>query len=156
MINWGTLLGQSIFFLVFLFICWKFIWPPLINAMRERQQRIAEGLENAEKAEQALADSSREAENAMREARTEGQRIIEQARNQVATMIEDAKVEARAEADRIVEAARAEIEQESNRAREALRRDVAMLAVAGAERILESDIDREKHAAMLDELVQEL
>lgn len=156
MFNLWTLIGQSIVFLIFVGICVKFIWPPAINAMRERQQRIAEGLENAEKAERALAESNEEAENVLRNARAEGQKIIDAARKQGASMIEDAKAEARLEGERILEAARAEVSQESNRARELLRNDVATLAVAGAERILESDIDRGKHAELLDQLVKEL
>ncbi|MCY4144216.1 MAG: F0F1 ATP synthase subunit B [Gammaproteobacteria bacterium] len=156
MFNLGTFLLQLVFFFVFVGICVKFIWPPAINAMRERQQRIAEGLENAEKADAALAESQQEAEKILQQARAEGQQIIDQARKQVSSMIEDAKTEARSEGERILEAARAEVAQESNRAREILRNDVATLAVVGAERILSVDIDRSKHSAMLEELVQEL
>lgn len=156
MFNLGTFIGQLVFFFIFVGICVKFIWPPAINAMRERQQRIADGLENAEKAEAALAESQSEAEQILREARTEGQKIIDQARKQVSSMIEEAKSEARIEGERILEAARAEVNQESNRAREILRNDVAALAVVGAERILSSDIDRSKHSAMLEDLVRQL
>lgn len=156
MFNLATFIGQSIVFLIFVGLCVKFIWPPAINAMRARQQRIAEGLENAEKAERAIAESNEEAENVLRSARAEGQQIIDAARKQGASMIEDARAEARLEGERILEAARAEVSQESNRARELLRNEVATLAVVGAERILESDIDRTKHAALLDQLVKEL
>ena len=156
MFNIGTLIGQTIAFAVFVGICVKFIWPPAVAAMRARQERIAEGLENAEKADAALAESNEQAEQILREARSEGQEIIAQARNQANSMLEEARNEARSEGERILEAARADIEQESNRAREVLRNDVASLAVVGAERILASDIDRDKHSEMLDELVREL
>lgn len=151
-----TFIGQMIAFAVFVAACVYFIWPPLINAMRERQQRIAEGLENAEKAEQALENSNEEASQILRDAREEGQRIIQQARSQTATMIEEARTEARSEAERIVEAAQAEVEQEANRVREELRGDLAELAVVGAERILGGTIDRNQHAQMLEELAQDL
>lgn len=156
MFNVLTLVGQSVVFLIFVALCVKFIWPPAINAMRARQERIAEGLENAEKAEHALAKSNQEADNILRNARAEGQQIIDSARKQGASMIEDARAEARLEGERILEAARAEVGQESNRARELLRNEVANLAIAGAERILETDIDRSKHSELLDRLVKEL
>lgn len=151
-----TFIGQMIAFAVFVAACVYFIWPPLVNAMRERQERIAEGLENAEKAELALENSNAEASDILQAAREEGQRIIQQARTQSATMIEEARNEARSEAERIVEAARADVEQEANRVREELRGDLADLAVVGAERILGDAIDRDRHAQMLQQLAQEL
>lgn len=154
--NVGTMVGITIAFFVFVGICRWFIWPPLINAMRARQERIARGLEDAEKAEEALAKSNADAEVLLRDARAEGQRIIEQARAQATMVVDDAKVQAHEEGERILTTARAEITQESNRARESLRKEVAYLAVIGASRILSSEIDRRKHSAMLDNLVQEL
>lgn len=151
-----TLLGITVAFFAFVVICRLYIWPPLINAMRARQERIAQGLENAEKAEEALAKSNADAEVLLRDARAEGQQIIEQARTQATVVVDDAKEQAREEAERILTAARAEITQEINRARESLRQEVAYLAVVGASRILSSEIDRRKHAAMLDNLVREL
>lgn len=156
MVNVGTMIGISIAFAVFVVICRAYIWPPLINAMRARQERIAQGLENAEKAEEALAKSNADAEVLLRDARAEGQRIIEQARAQATMVVEESKDQAREEGERILTAARAEITQEINRAREDLRQEVAYLAVVGASRILSSEIDRRKHSAMLENLVREL
>ena len=152
----ATLIGISIAFFAFLWICRAYIWPPLINAMRARQERIAQGLENAEKAEEALAKSNADAEVLVRDAKAEGQRIIEQARAQATMVVDDAKVQAREEGERILTTARAEITQEINRARESLRQEVAYLTVVGASRILSSEIDRRKHSAMLEDLVREL
>ena len=152
----ATLIGLTLAFFVFIAICRAFVWPPLINAMRARQERIAQGLENAEKAEEALAKSNADAEVLLRDARAEGQRIIEQARAQATMVVEDAKDQAREEGERILTTARAEITQEINRARESLRQEVAYLAVLGASRILSSEIDRRKHSTMLENLVQEL
>lgn len=151
-----TLIGQSITFLVFVWFCWKFIWPPLVNAMRERQKAIGEGLAAAERAEKDLQLAQERATDQLRQAKEEAQKILEQARSQANQMIENAKNEARAEGERIKEAQKAEIEQELNRAKEALRGQVAMLAVAGAERVLGASVDRTKHGELLDALAAEL
>lgn len=151
-----TLIGQTITFIVFVWFCYKFIWPFLIEAMRERQKTIADGLAAGERAEQDLEQAKQRAARTLSEARGEAQRIVDQARGQAAQMIEQAKLDAQAEGARLKEAAAAEVEQEANRAREALRADVAGLAVAGAERILRASIDRERHAALLNDLAAEL
>ena len=151
-----TLIGQSITFLVFVWFCWKFIWPPVIHAMRERQKAIADGLAAAERAEKDLELAQDRATDQLREAKEEAQKIIEQARNQANQMIESAKNEARAEGTRIKEAQMAELEQEVNRAKEALRGQVAVLALAGAERVLGATIDADKHGQLLEQLAADL
>lgn len=151
-----TLIGQTITFVVFVWFCYKFIWPYLITAMRERQAAIAEGLAAGERAEESLAAAREEAETALSEARDEAQRIVNQARGQAAQMLEQAKQDAEAQGERIKEAAAQEVEQEVNRAREALRGEVAALAVAGAERILRASIDRSRHDDLLQQLAAEL
>ena len=156
MVNLATMGGITIAFFIFVWICRRYVWPPLINAMRTRQERIAQGLENAEKAGAALAKSNADAEVLLQDAKAEGQRIIEQARAQATIVVDDAKVQAREEGERILATARAEITQELNRARESLRQEVSYLAVVGASRILSSEIDRRKHSAMLDNLIREL
>ena len=154
-LNW-TLVGQSITFLVFAWTCYKFIWPLLIGAMDERTKLISEGIENAEQARRDLEDASTKVDEIMREARTDGQALVDQARTQAASMIEEAKKDAEDEGERIRESARADVVQETNRARESLRTEVAELALSGAERILESGIDRTQHAELLDKLASEL
>lgn len=151
-----TILWQSIFFLVFVWTCYRFIWPVLINAMRERQETIAQGLENAEKASRDVELADQKAAETLQQARSEAQQIIDQARGQASGMIEDARTEARAEGERLKSAALAEVDQEVNRVREQLRTEVAALAVSGAERILETEIDRDKHGEMLNKLATEL
>ena len=150
------MIGQSIAFLVFVWFCWKFIWPFLMQAMRERQQTIADGLENAAKAERDLEQAQARAEQALEEARAEARGIVDEARGQAAQMVENAKTEAESERERILAAAEADAAQEVNRARESLRADVAALAVAGAEKILEASIDRSRHDALLDRLAADL
>lgn len=154
-INW-TLIGQSITFLVFVWFCWKFIWPPLVNAMQERQRAIGLGLAAAERAEKDLKLAQERATDNLREAKAEAQKIIEQARVQAAQMIENAKNEARAEGERLRQAQKSEVEQEVNRAKEQLRAQVAVLAIAGAEKVLASTIDAERHTHLLDQLAAEL
>lgn len=151
-----TLLWQTAAFFLFAFTCWKFIWPFLIRAMRERQETIAGGLENAAKAERDLQQAQTRAEEALNDARAEARGIVEEARGQAAQMIENAKAEADVERERILAAAQADAAQEMNRAKEALRGQVADLAVVGAEKILETSIDRDRHDALLRRLAAEL
>ena len=148
-LNW-TLVGQSITFLVFAWTCYKFIWPLLIGAMDERATLIGEGIENAEQARRDLEDASSKVDE------IDAHALVDQARTQAATMIDDAKKDAENEGERIRETARADVVQEANRARESLRAEVAELALSGAERILESGIDRAQHAELLDKLASEL
>jgi F-type H+-transporting ATPase subunit b len=151
-----TFVLQMIAFAVFVWFCWKYIWPPVIGAMRERQKTIADGLEAAEKAKRDLALAQERAAEQIQQAKEEAKAIIEQARTRAVQMIEEAKEDARKESERVKEGARAEIAQDVNRAKEALRAQVAALAVHGAERILESSIDRTQHAKLLDRLAAEL
>jgi F-type H+-transporting ATPase subunit b len=151
-----TLFAQSLTFLVFVWICQKYIWPVLINAMRERQKTIADGLAAAERASRDLALAKEGAAEHLRQAKEEARQIIEQARGRAAMMIEEAKNDARAEGERQKDAARAEIDQDVNRAKEKLRAQVAALALTGAEKVLQASIDRSRHAELLDKLSAEL
>lgn len=151
-----TLFGQSFTFIVFVWFCYKFIWPFIIEAMRERQKTIADGLVAAERAQKDLELAQDRATEQLRDAKGEAQQIVDQARAQAAQMIEQAKQDAREEGERLKEAAVAEIAQEVNRAKEGLRTQVAALAVQGAERILDASIDRGQHGVLLDKLAAEL
>lgn len=152
----ATLLAQSVVFLIFVWFCHRFIWPFLRQAMRERQKTIADGLEAAEQAQQDLAAAQDRADARLREAREEARQIVDQARGQATQMIEQARAEAREEGERLKQAAAAEVEQDVNRVKEALRAQVAALAVQGAERILSASIDRRRHSELLDRLAGEL
>lgn len=152
----GTLVGQAGTFLVFIWVTMKFVWPPLVQAMEERRQKIAEGLAQSDEAEKVLAHAQAEAEGIIKEARVKAGDIIEQASQRGNQMIEQAREEAMAEQARRVEAAEGEIRQATNQAREALRERVAELAVTGASRLIEKEIDANKHREILDKLAQEL
>ena len=151
-----TLFLQMISFAVFVWFCWRFIWPFILQAMRERQETIAKGLEASEQAEKRLAAATSEAEKELLEARGESKEILEKARQRGNQMIEEARTKAEEEGSRVVQVAQVEIDQERNRAREALRAQVANLAVLGAERVLGASVDRSAHDRLFDELVEEL
>lgn len=151
-----TLIGQSLTFIVFVWFCMKFIWPPLRTAMRERQEAIAAGLQASEDADRKLAEAATGAEQEMANAKQEAAAIIDQARNRASQMVEEAKNDARVEAEKVMEAAKAEVEQEMNRAKEALRAQVSTLVISGAEQVLESSVDETKHNEMLEKLAGQL
>ena len=156
MITLGTLIGQSITFLLFVWTCMRFIWPPIRKAMEERSQRIAEGLSAAERAHKDLELAQDRAAHQLKDAKAEAREIIEQANKRAAQIIDEAKDKAREEGDRLKVAAQAEIEQDINRAREQLRKQVGSLVVAGASRILGRAIDAGAHRDIVDKLAAEL
>ena len=151
-----TLIAQAVSFAIFIWFTVKFVWPPLVKAIEQRQAQIAGGLAAAEEGRQSLQTSAKQAEQAIAEARQRAQEIIAQAEKRGAQMIDDAKTAAREESSREKAAANAEIEQEVSRAREALRDQVAALAVAGAEKILRREINPAAHAELLAQLKKDM
>jgi len=151
-----TLIGQMLAFVAFVLFCMKYVWPPILGAMQEREQKIADGLAAAEKAQQDLELAKEKSVERLREAKQEAAGIIDAANRRANQIVEEAKTAAVGEADRVKASAQAEIEQERNRAREQLRGQVAALSVAGAERVLGASIDEKAHADMLDKLAGEL
>ncbi|QGG79133.1 F0F1 ATP synthase subunit B [Litorivicinus lipolyticus] len=151
-----TLLGQLISFAIFVWFCMKFVWPPVMAALNERQERIAQGLADADKAAKELDVAQARIEEQVREAKEDASRILEQARKQAAQTVEDAQGKARAEGEKLIEQAKADIEQEVNAAREALRAQVSTLAVAGAAKILGTAVDAKAHGDLIDQLAKEL
>ncbi len=151
-----TLLGQIIAFVLFVAFCMRFVWPPLIGAIAERQRKIADGLNAAEEAKAELATAHNKAQEELTASKAQTAQLIEQANRRAAQLIEDARAAATAEGERIRQQARESIDQEINQAREALRAQVAALAVAGAEKILKAQVDQNAHAAMLNQLAAEL
>jgi F-type H+-transporting ATPase subunit b len=152
----ATLIGQLIAFVVFVIFCMKFVWPPIIGAIEARQKVIADGLAASDQAEKDLELAREKATAQLKEAKAQAAGIIESAKKREAQLIEEAALKAQAEKEKILTAGRAEIETERNRAKEELRKQVAVLAVAGAEKILERSIDAAAHSEILDKLVAEL
>ena len=151
-----TLVIQGLAFFAVAWMVMKFGWPHIIAAIEERQQKIAEGLAAADNAQKNLAQAQDAANEAMKEARAKANEIIEQAHQRANQMIDQAKNDAIAEANRQKALAQAEIDASANRAKEDLRRQVSMLAVTGAEKLLRREIDASAHKALLDELAAEI
>lgn len=151
-----TLIGQSLTFIAFIVFCMKVVWPALLGVMEAREQRIAKGLEDAERADKDLELAREQAGKQLREAKEHAATIIEQANKRANSIVEEAKEQAKAEAERIKLSATADVAREVSQAREELRGKVAVLAVAGAEKILGTSVDASAHNAMLDKLAAEL
>jgi F-type H+-transporting ATPase subunit b len=151
-----TMIAQAITFFVFVFICKTFVWPHLLALIEARQKQIADGLAAAEEGKKSLDSASKQADAAIAQARARATEIVAQAEKRVSQMIEEAKMAAKAEGDREKAAAKSEIEQEVSRARETLRTQVATLAVAGAEKILQREVDAKAHAALLADVQKQL
>ena len=151
-----TLIGQMLAFVAFVVFCMKFVWPPILAAMQAREEKIAEGLAAADRASHDLELAQEKAVERLREAKTEASGIIDAANRRAAQIVDEAKGAATVEADRVKAAAQAEIEQETNRAREQLRGQVAALSIAGAEKVLGAAVDADAHAELVDKLAAEL
>lgn len=151
-----TLIGQLIAFVIFVVFCMKYVWPPIVTAMADRQKRIAEGLDAADKAARDLETAKSQIEGELIAARAQVTELLEQANKRSSQIVEEAQDKARAEAEKIMASAQAQIAQDAAQAREALRADVAQLAVIGAERVLGSSVDQVAHKKLLTELAGEL
>ncbi|RMH92834.1 F0F1 ATP synthase subunit B [Lysobacter pythonis] len=151
-----TLIAQAIAFAGLILLVAKFIWPPLLNAIEERQKKIAEGLAAADNSQKALAQAEEKANEELKVARAKANEIIEQAHQRANQIVEAARHEAVEEGVRQKAIVEADIAASANRAREDLRRQVSMLAVAGAEKLIRREIDPNAHKALLDELAAEI
>lgn len=151
-----TLIGQTITFIIFVWFCMKFIWPPIMKALDERRKTIADGLAAAAEGQRERERGHQDAEQLIEQAKSQAQEIIAKAEKRGAEVVAEAKHEARAEGERIITAARGEVEMETNRAREQLRVQVATLAIAGAEQILSREVDAKAHEQMLSDIAGNL
>jgi F-type H+-transporting ATPase subunit b len=151
-----TLIGQTIAMIVFVWFCMKFIWPPILNALEERQRQIEEGLAAADKSQEKLVEAQARADEIVNEARQQATGILDQAHARANEIVADGKDAGVKERERQLSAAKAEIEQEANKAREELRGQVSAIAIASAEKILKREIDSKAHDDILGKLAQEL
>jgi len=152
----ATLLGQAIAFALFVWFCMKYVWPPIIEAIEERQKNIADGLSAAERAAKDLNLAQANASEQLKEAKRTATEVIDSANKRKAQIIDEAREEAQAERQKILTQAEAELEAERNRAKDDLRKQVATLALAGAEKILERSIDKDAHKDILDNITAKL
>ena len=151
-----TLFGQMAAFVCFVLFCMKYVWPPILAAMQERTEKIADGLAAADRASHDLELAQEKAVERLKEAKVEASGIVESANKRASQIVDEAKEAALVEVDRVKVSAQADIEQEVNRAREQLRGQVATLAMAGAEKVLGAAIDQQAHADLVDKLASEL
>nr|WP_136250712.1 F0F1 ATP synthase subunit B [Ningiella ruwaisensis] len=152
----ATLIGQLIAFTVFVGFCMKFVWPPIMAAIKERQKKIADGLAASERAEKDLELAQSKATDQLREAKDQAAQIIDQAKKRASQLVEEETQRGHAEREKIIAQGHSEIEAEKNRVKEELRKQVAALAIAGAERILQREIDADAQSDIVEKLVEEL
>ena len=152
----ATLLGELIAFIFFVWFCMKFVWPPIIGAIEERQQKIADGLAASERGEKDLELAQAKATDQLKEAKAQAADIIEQAKKRGSAIVDEETQRGQSEREKIIAQGFSEIEAERNRTKEELRKQVAALAVAGAEKILEREIDAAAQSDIVAKLVAEL
>jgi len=151
-----TLIIQMLVFAILIWFTMKFVWPMILGPMEERSRKIAQGLAAADQGQQSLAQAQVKADDVIREARERATHIIDQAQKRANELVDQAKGQASAEAARIAASAQTQIELEATRAREALRKDVAGLAVRAASKVLEREIDASTHAELLNKLAAQI
>jgi len=152
----ATLIGQTITFFLFIWFCKKFVWPPMVSAMQERQKKISDGLAAAEQGQQAQELAEKEAAKMISDAKSQAAEIIASAEKRGNVVVEDAKTDAVSEKDRILASAATEVEQNVFSARETLRGQVSSIAIAAASKIVDKEIDEKAHAGLIDDLVKQL
>ena len=151
-----TLFGQTIAFVVFVWFCMKFVWPPIMAALNERKEKIAQGLEAAERGMQQQEQAAAQVQEKLSEAKQQASEIINQAQKRANEIVEEAKGVAVTEGERIKAAAQSEIDKEVNKAKEQLRGQVSALAIAGAEKVLNKEINADTHRSVLDDLAAQI
>ena len=152
----ATIIGQFITFAILVWFTMKYVWPPITKAVNEREKKIAGGLEAAERSKRELEMAEHKSFSIIREAKQQASQIIEQANLHSAKLVEDAKVQAKEENLRIIGLAQGEIDREIMQAKQALKNQLATLAIAGAEKIIQRNLDPAAHHAMLNELAAEI
>ena len=151
-----TLIGQLLAFILFVWFCMKYVWPPMMKALEEREKEISDGLDAASRGKRELEEAKVKKAEVLEEAKNEAAELVSQANQRANQLVEDAKTSAEEEAERIKITAQSDIDQNTKRAKEELRSEVAALIVAGTEKILKAEIDQKKNSDLLDEIVKEL
>jgi len=152
----ATLLGQTVAFVIFIAICWKYVWPPIIAIMEEREKRIFDGLEAAKKADDSLEEAQLAFDQEMNKAKAEAAEILEKANTRASQIVSDATIKAGTEAEKILTSASKTIENDVNKAKEELRQKMSELIIETSEKILGEEITPEKHQELLTKAASEL
>jgi F-type H+-transporting ATPase subunit b len=145
----ATLIAQALVMIVFVAICWRYIYPPILSVMQEREKKIADGLEAAKKADDSLEEAKLAYEKELKEAKAEAANILEKANNRASQIVTDASSKAEAEAEKIMASASTNIENETNKAKEELRQQMSDIIIDTTQKILEDEISKEKHEEIL-------
>jgi F-type H+-transporting ATPase subunit b len=152
----ATLLGQTVAFVIFIAICWKYVWPPIIAIMEEREKRIADGLEAAKKADDSLEEAQLAFDQEMNKAKAEAAELLEKANTRASQIVSDATAKADVEAEKILTSASKTIENDVNKAKEELRQKMSALIIETSEKILGDEISTDKHQELLAKAASEL
>ncbi len=152
----ATLIIQMLTFLVFVWFTMKFVWPPLMQALEERRDKIADGLAAAERGRRELELAQERVKEELKQVKADAADILEKAGRRASLLVEEAKEQAREEAARMTKAHTEQLAQEVNRAKESLKKEVGVLALAAAEKILMAEVDEDKNRVLLDHMIEEL
>jgi len=152
----ATLLAQAVVMIVFVAICWRYIYPPILSVMQEREKKISDGLEAAKKADDSLEEAKLAFDKELNQAKAEAADILEKANTRASQIVSDASLKAEAEAEKIMASASTSIENETNKAKEELRQQMSDIIIDTTQKILDDEISKEKHEDILKKAAQEL
>ena len=152
----ATLIGQAIAFFLFVVFCMKYVWPPIMHALQERKKKIADGLAAADRGKHEKQLAEERAKETLRKAKEQASEILARADKRGAEIVDEAKGDARDEGKRLLTAAQAEIEQEINRVKHDLRTQVVAIALQGAGKVLEREVDATTHNELMTKLAAEI
>ena len=150
----ATLISQALIFAVFVYICYKYIWPPILSTMEERENKMAAGLEAAKQADDSLEEAKLTYEKELKEAKEEAANIVEKANKRSSQILNDAKV--KAEAEKIIESGSKKLENEANKTREELKQQLSSIVVETASKIIDEEIDEKKHENIIKKAAEEI
>ena len=152
----ATLLAQAVVMIVFVAICWRYIYPPILSVMQEREKKISDGLEAAKKADDSLEEAKLAFDKELNQAKAEAAEILEKANARASKIVSDASSKAESEAEKIMASAETAIENETNKAKEELRQQMSDIIIDTAQKILGDEISKEKHQDILKKAAKEL
>ena len=152
----ATLLAQAVVMIVFVAICWRYVYPPILATMQEREKKISDGLEAAKKADDSLEGAKLAFDKELDKAKADAAEILEKANNRASQIVNDASSKAEAEAEKILTAAAINIENETNKAKEELRQQMSDIIIETTQKILGDEVSKEKHEAILQKAAEEL
>ena len=152
----ATLLAQAVVMIVFVAICWRYIYPPILSVMQEREKKITEGLEAAKKADDSLEEAKLAFDKELNQAKAEAAEILEKANNRASKIVSDASSKAEVEAEKIMASAATNIENETNKAKEELRQQMSDIIIDTTQKILGDEISKEKHEDILKKAADNL